>query len=319
LVPAPYQASIRLYDNYNKNDDQNTDSFTLCSGAIVHPFFIAVSAHCMYSHSISHQISRPLMPNMCYIVAGNSSGPSAAIEHINSIFVHPSYDEKRMVNDIALVKLEKPLNLTNPDLQWLELADNSTKSDNCFACFNNVGAKANYPYRAAEPNTVLDNFFCSNKQSNNATRDADICAYYSFSDSFMCKVSENQLKISNDRGTPLICNNKLMAILSQILLPSNSTANSTCTGSLKTTAYYTRVAPYSEWIHNVIGVNLPTGAGGEAVPVKPETPAYQAPAPTTPAGTPTKPVRGSATIPLISSFLLLSAIAVTLLIVTHFN
>lgn len=91
----------------------------------------------------------------------------------------------------------------------------------------------------------------------------------------MKQVSENQLKISNDRGTPLICSNKLVGILSEILRPSNSTTNNTCTGSLKTTAYYTRVAPYSEWIHNVIGVNLPTGAGGEAVPVKPETPPYQ--------------------------------------------
>lgn len=52
-------------------------------------------------------------------------------------------------------------------------------------------AKPAYPYRSPEKNNVVDSWFCSNKK--NATdstppRTSDLCAYYSFSDSFMCKV-----------------------------------------------------------------------------------------------------------------------------------
>lgn len=88
-------------------------------------------------------------------------------------------------------------------------------------------------------------------------------------------MSENQLKISNDRGTPLICNNKLVGCLSEIILPSNSTTNNTCTESLKTNAYFTKVAPYNDWIHSTIANYLPVSTGGVAVPIKPDSPPFQ--------------------------------------------
>lgn len=52
-------------------------------------------------------------------------------------------------------------------------------------------AKTTYPYRAPEANTVVDTWFCSNKRNTTtlSTRTSDICSYYFFSDSFMCKVT----------------------------------------------------------------------------------------------------------------------------------
>lgn len=41
---------------------------------------------------------------MIYIVAGNA-GNNVTTEHVNSIFVHPSYDERTMANNIALLKV----------------------------------------------------------------------------------------------------------------------------------------------------------------------------------------------------------------------
>lgn len=89
------------------------------------------------------------------------------------------------------------------------------------------------------------------------------------------QVSKNQLLLSNDRGTPLICSNCLEGVLSEILPASNRTSNSTCPDSLKTTAYYTKVSSHVNWVHSVIGVNLPAGVNGQTEPVKPITPPYQ--------------------------------------------
>lgn len=91
------------------------------------------------------------------------------------------------------------------------------------------------------------------------------------------QVSENQLKVSNDRGTPLICNNKLVGLLSMIIPPGNST-NSTadaCHASLKTMAYYTRVSFYTQWLHSIIGVNLPASSDGKPAPIVPDSPPFQ--------------------------------------------
>lgn len=92
----------------------------------------------------------------------------------------------------------------------------------------------------------------------------------------MCKVTENQLIISNDRGTPLVCNDKLVGLLSVIVPPKNTTnsTQSVCDDNLKTSAYYLRVAKYNNWIHSVIGVNLPTTIGGQPQPVIPSSPPF---------------------------------------------
>lgn len=92
----------------------------------------------------------------------------------------------------------------------------------------------------------------------------------------MCKVTENQLKINNDRGTPLVCNDKLVGLLSVIIPPKNSTnsTQSVCDSNLVTSAYYVRVAQYNSWIHSVIGVNLPATIDGRPQPVIPSSPPF---------------------------------------------
>lgn len=88
---------------------------------------------------------------------------------------------------------------------------------------------------------------------------------------------ENQLKSINDRGTPLICNNRLAGLLSVIIPPGNDTASTgkACNESLKTLAYYTPVVRHVKWIHSIIGVNLPTSSDGKPAPIVPDSPPYQ--------------------------------------------
>lgn len=82
------------------------------------------------------------------------------------------------------------------------------------------------------------------------------------------QVSKSQLLLSNDRGTPMICNNRLAGVLSEIIPANNSTGNGTCTESLKTKAYFTKVSPHVDWVHSIMGVNLP------AEPLRPIDPPF---------------------------------------------
>lgn len=139
-------------------------------------------------------------------------------------------------------------------------------------------SKNGYPFTAPQSTSVSDNWFCSKNNSNftSAISMVDICSYYTFSDSFMCKVTEDQLKISNDRGTPLVCNDKLVGLLSVIIPPKNDTnsTESLCSTNLRTMAYYIRVSNYIAWIHSVIGVNLPTTIDGKPTPIVPSSPPF---------------------------------------------
>lgn len=92
----------------------------------------------------------------------------------------------------------------------------------------------------------------------------------------MCQVPENQLKLSRDRGTALICENKLVGILSVIIPPHLTNSTNVCTRSLRTHALYTKVSLYDKWIHSVMAVNSPTYyANGKPIPLVPVVPAYQ--------------------------------------------
>lgn len=136
-----------------------------------------------------------------------------------------------------------------------------------------------YPFTAPQSTSVADTWFCTKNNANFSTEisKTDICSHYVFSDSFMCKVTANQLKVSNDRGTPLVCNNKLVGLLSVIIPRSNSTntTDAACDQNLQTMAYYTRVTTFVNWIHSIIGVNLPTTSDGKPTPIVPDAPPFQ--------------------------------------------
>jgi len=285
----PYQVSIRLYDNFNSG--AVADSFVLCSGAIIHPFFVLTTAHCMHSHIFSQGISRPLSPNMIYLVAGNLTNRPLTVKYVNGIFIHNNYNDSTYEDDIALLKLEQPFDLKNSnDLKWLELPDNTTRANHCFVSLNRPSSKE---FTLPLSVTILDHWFCDQKNWSTLRKD-DYCADYYFNDNFMCSVPENQLKSSNDRGAPLICNYRLVGLLSAIKPRGNDTetTSAACAESLNTVAYYTSVTTHVKWIHSIIGINLPASADGKPAPIVPDSPPYQAP----PAYTTAKPPKGSSAV-----------------------
>lgn len=68
---------------------------------------------------------------------------------------------------------------------------------------------------------------------------------------YLYQVSAIYLKYSGERGTGYICNNKLVGILADINPPKNVEK---CFSSQRTTAYYTNVANYLDWILSETGI-----------------------------------------------------------------
>lgn len=96
----------------------------------------------------------------------------------------------------------------------------------------------------------------------------------------MCHVQQNQLRLNRDRGTPLICDNRLVGILS-VILPSDPVKNAantsdSCINTLLTNAYYTKVSSYINWIHTVMSRYAPQQTfNGQPVSMIPSTPLYE--------------------------------------------
>lgn len=125
----------------------------------------------------------------------------------------------------------------------------------------------------------MDNDSCYGNNKTNylqEIRNSDLCAFYDFDHSFMCQVPESQLRLNRDRGTPLLCENKLVGILSVIIPPIITNSTNTCRRTLRTHAFYLKVSLYEKWIHSVIAVNSPTYASdGKPIPLVPLVPPYQ--------------------------------------------
>lgn len=277
IVRAPYQVGLYLFDNYSPN--YGAGNFPICSAAIIHPLFCATTADCVHAHITSQNIARPLSPTSIYIKSGNFSDVRENIKYVKEIHIHPGFDSKTLKNDIALIQIESSFQFGNPyNERWVQLPDASINYKKCIYSINTPNSTEMYPFGQFRKTTVVSSDACNGNQSNYRSEFYgmnSLCSFYEFDHPFMCMISEDQLRLNRDRGTPLICDNKLAGLLS-IIIPSSITNSTECSRTLQTMAYYTNVVLYEKWLHNVIGVNSPPyTANGTPIPMIPNSPPYQ--------------------------------------------
>ena len=78
----------------------------LCGGSILSSTWIVTAAHCVVNASASD----------IYVFAGSNVQWSGQVRNLSGLTVHPSYDPNTKQNDIALLQLESPLNMSDPNV-----------------------------------------------------------------------------------------------------------------------------------------------------------------------------------------------------------
>ncbi|XP_053695403.1 trypsin I-P1-like isoform X2 [Sabethes cyaneus] len=315
-LSAPYQVSIR------SNAFSTTSDIHICNGVIIKAEYILTTANCIWIQDKQTNISRFIHPNETVIYAGYISlGQSSLGNHesirrnVVSRIPHSKFNLTTLENDIALLKLDRPLPLQNSTaVQWIQLQQQQKSSfaagnnvnENCFTnIYNNSVGAMNSTFRPGftlvNNVSLVDEKFCAERRMSSSTRNescweyrfsdnrmCDFCAErrmssstrnescweYRFSDNRMCDLDPVALKQSGDRGTAIVCNFKLAAILAEINPPANPQS---CKQIKYTTAYYTPVGSYRDWIENEIGSLYSVGLSGATGGISPATGASSVP------------------------------------------
>ena len=79
----------------------------LCGGSIIHESFVVTAAHC-----VDHDFS----PLDITVYAGSLMVDEGITKRVSRFYSHPNYDKVQHTNDIALLQLASPLDLSNVNL-----------------------------------------------------------------------------------------------------------------------------------------------------------------------------------------------------------
>ncbi|KAJ8675715.1 hypothetical protein QAD02_011501 [Eretmocerus hayati] len=209
ITTYPFMASIRYAGRF------------ICGSSIISPNVILTAAHC---------VPEDYSLDLFYVKVGDSDINFRGSWHqVAKVLKHEKYQEpnkeKRMMNDIALLKLKEPIkinNRTTGTIQLLKGSDNARKYKS-----GTLPGWGIYPTIVNKTVPNPDDQTCSEL----APRDN--------LDIQFCTHTFGQLACSGDSGSPLVVNGKQGEIASWNFGVCSVDAN---------TVYFTDVAKFTKWI-----------------------------------------------------------------------
>lgn len=211
----PHQVSIQL------------NGFHICGGSIISKKWILTAAHCVQDHRIK-----------CFKIRSGSTFTTngGTIHMISKIISHELYNETKIINDIALIRVKSSFRFTNKRRK-IKLIDSGKKlKSGIMACIIGWGVKnegGSVSLELQKVNIPIISFFECRIYLSYLER-GQICAGYRQGGHDACQ---------GDSGGPLIVDNSLVGIVSW---------GEGCARPGKP-GVYTEISYHREWIRNKSG------------------------------------------------------------------
>uniref|UniRef100_A0A1L8DQU9 Putative trypsin n=1 Tax=Nyssomyia neivai TaxID=330878 RepID=A0A1L8DQU9_9DIPT len=248
---SPFQVSIRLYNDVYTVGGQEKSH--ICNGVIVDQSYIVTTGHCVKDTVLFSNTSRPITPEIIYIVAGNFSAVNASTvtRNVKNITFHKNFNPITLENDIAILQLDTPLPLQNTNVKWIKVAHEEVARNPCFVTVLN---ETNGGFKVLENVPIIEMWHCNRSANFSSFKRDDICSQYIINGGSWCGKTDQYYKYSADRGSALVCNEYLIGLLSSID-PPDDPFSTDCAQNKRTYAFYTNVEEYGPWIRSVTGMN----------------------------------------------------------------
>lgn len=242
--------------NTNWDGEEATYAFHTCGASILDVDHIITAAHC-----VDDSYSSATTPSNSGITLETTNPmDTTKVMQIDSITIHPNWNSDELDNDIAIIKLKKPISdmthlYSSQKIQSIELPSSSDRDFyNAVGNINVIGLGAT---GGAEPVTLQEaevylesDTYCKSLLSSN-----DI-AYASNDDVLMCMTAtaSDSMVCPGDSGGPSVYinnNGEYHQIGIASFVANTSPDMQTC--SSDNFAFYTELLGYSDWITSITG------------------------------------------------------------------
>ncbi|OEF23483.1 S1 family peptidase [Vibrio rumoiensis] len=249
----PYMGLLTL----NFLDAQDPRIFTFCGGTLLNERYVLTAAHCVFAESEGKKTEFQRLEVAFNIQTISTDASVASNRHAAQAIYYPdNYNNTSFQNDIAIIKLEKPVpSSLVPANSYVKLAGSESYRDSSFP-FTLIGYGNTAPDIAVAPGETNESdtlnkvamSYLETAQCENSFTDSNI------TDSQFCATGKimNDLRsggCQGDSGGPLLFDDAGQLYQAGIV----SFGPEICGNPLiEVQSVYTEVADYSDWIASVL-------------------------------------------------------------------
>ncbi|CAF1050046.1 unnamed protein product [Adineta ricciae] len=217
----PWMVSVRI--------DALSSLTHICGGALISDSFVLTSVSCLQATLI--------LPSILSVKAGihrafNDTDENAQLRRVTQVITHPNYTATNLLNDLALVMVDKPFNIKGISVSTITLSNQTNLKDFELIAigwgFMENTTNTTKPPLSMQQVIVRENVECTNEIAANPK--TQLCA------AGACR---------GDGGGPLMIHSEGVQ---QYELVGVISARFSCTSR----GIYTRIAPFIDWIFNTM-------------------------------------------------------------------